>query len=278
MDRLSSLLQTFTPTARQIGMLEYGPHGMLLPEGSNILFLNQGQLSIDEAPETDIRCGDLLWITQDEYRTLSSQSEDLQLLCCNMDFGPSQLNPVFDKLPPVVQIHADDQARETLNPTLQLLLLESMQHRCGHETVLNRLAEVLLVHMLRFLMKHQLLEYGVIAGLSDIRLARAITAMHSQPEQRWSVETLANEAGMSRTAFNQHFRDTVGCPPGEYLTRWRMRLACQLLENNHLSIGQIVDQLGYLSDTAFFRAFRKAVGVSPGQYRQQALMQQSGSA
>ena len=271
MDRLSSLLQTFTPTARQIGMLEYSPEGMELPEGPSMIFLNHGHLQIDAAEDLQLRDGDLLWVTQDDHRQLSSTSEDLQLLCCNMDFGPTQLNPLFDKLPPVVQIHADDPARETLNPTLQLLLLESMQSRCGQETVLNRLAEVLLVHMLRFLMKNQLLEYGVIAGLSDIRLARAITAMHGQPEQRWSVESLANEAGMSRTAFNQHFRDTVGCPPGEYLTRWRMRLACQLLEGNHMSIGQIVDQLGYLSDTAFFRAFRKAVGVSPGQYRQQAM-------
>ncbi|MDH5354947.1 MAG: AraC family transcriptional regulator, partial [Gammaproteobacteria bacterium] len=127
--------------------------------------------------------------------------------------------------------------------------------------------EVLLVHVLRYVMKHQKIETGVLAGLADIRLARAITAIHSQPEQRWSVQTLANEAGMSRTAFNQYFRETVGCTPGEYLLQWRMRLACRWLETGQVVIGNIVDRLGYQSETAFFRAFRRQIGMSPGQYR-----------
>ncbi|WP_158070106.1 AraC family transcriptional regulator [Motiliproteus sp. MSK22-1] len=279
MDRLSSLLDLFSPKAQQVELISGKQSGLLLPGDSAIGlindgdgFINQGlgQVNPNQQDRTRIKRGDLIWVTQGSHQQLFSDDDQFQLLCCPLCFGPVRLNPLFDMLPPVVRILQDDPARHALNPVIQLLLQESRQNRCGQETVLNRLAEVLLVHVLRFLMEHQKIEKGVLAGLSDLRLARAITAMHRQPEQRWSVESLAAEAGMSRTAFNQHFRDTVGCPPGEYLSQWRMRLACRMLETNKLSISQIVDQLGYLSETAFFRAFRRQIGVSPGKYRMQA--------
>ena len=182
-------------------------------------------------------------------------------------FEPVKLNPLFDMLPPILHINHDDSARQTLSPIIQLLLQESQQRRCGLATVLGRLVEVLLVHVLRFLMANQKVASGVLAGLSDIRLARAITAMHRDPKQHWNTESLASLAGMSRTAFNQHFRQTVDCPPGEYLTQWRIRLACRLLEASTTLISHIVEQLGYQSVTTFFRAFRKRIGFSPRQYR-----------
>jgi len=272
MDRLSSLLELFSPKALQIELLSGRQSGRVLPGDSVVGLISRAEGSICIAGQQPVAImeADLIWVTPGAERQVASDCEDFQLLCCPLSFGPVKLNPLFDMLPPVVIIRRDDPARPALNPIIQLLLQESTQHRCGQETVLNRLAEVLLVHMLRFLMEHQKLEKGVLAGLSDIRLARAITAMHRQPQQRWSVESLAAEAGMSRTAFNQHFRDTVGCPPGEYLGQWRMRLACRMLETNKLSIRQIVDQLGYLSETAFFRAFRRQIGISPGKYRLQA--------
>jgi transcriptional regulator GlxA family with amidase domain len=211
-------------------------------------------------------------VTQDSHRHVTVDSDDFQLLCCQLTFGAVKLNPLFDMLPPILQIKHDDNARQTLDPIIQLLLQESQQQRCGQETVLDRLGEVLLVHVLRFLMANQKVESGVLAGLSDIRLARAITAMHSEPRKRWRTESLAALAGMSRTAFNLHFHQTVGCPPGEYLSQWRMRLACRLLETSSVLISHIVDQLGYQSETAFFRAFRKRIGVSPRQYRLKATV------
>ena len=273
MDRLSSLLELFSPRAEQIELMTCNKSVLILPGDSTIGLVHQGSAQIlgGKQPDTKIQQGDLLWVTQDSHRQLLSDGNDLQLLCCHLSFGPVKLNPLFDMLPPVIHISSNDPARQALSPIIQLLLQESTLQRCGQDTVLNRLAEVLLVHVLRFLMENQKLEKGVLAGLSDIRLARAITAMHRLPEQRWNIESLATEAGMSRTAFNQHFRNTVGCPPGEYLSRWRMRLACRLLETSQMVISQIVDQLGYQSETAFFRAFRRNIGMSPGKYRLQAM-------
>lgn len=272
MDRLSSLLELFSPKTEQIELLICNQPELVLPAVSTISIVHCGNAHVPIKDQADVflQAGDLIWVTQDSHRHISVDSDDFQLLCCQFKFGPVTLNPLFDMLPPILQIKHDDKARQTLNPIIQLLLQESQQQRCGQETVLDRLGEVLLVHVLRFLMANQKVETGVLAGLSDIRLARAITAIHREPKQRWSTESLAALAGMSRTAFNLHFRETVGCPPGEYLNQWRMRLACRLLETSTALISHIVDQLGYQSETAFFRAFRKRIGISPRQYRLQS--------
>lgn len=273
MDRLSSLLELFSPKTDKVEILSQQQPRFDFTGDSTIALVRCGnaKLVIDNQPDIFIEAGDIVWITPGNIPQLKSMKGNFQMLNCHLRFGPVRLNPLFDIIPPVLQVKNSEPSRQSLNPIIQLLLEESLQPRCGQETVLNRLAEVLLVHVLRYVMKHQKIETGVLAGLADIRLARAITAMHRNPDQRWSVQTLAHEAGMSRTAFNQFFRETVGSTPGEYLLQWRMRLACRWLETRQLSIGQIVDRLGYQSETAFFRAFRRQTGMSPGQYRGQIL-------
>lgn len=272
MDRLSTLLDLFSPKTEKIELLICDQPSLILPSVSTLSIVHQGNAHVDgdDQPTTFLQQGDLVWVTQDSHRKLTIDSDNFQLLCCQLKFGPVKLNPLFDMLPPMLHIKHDDNARQTLSPIIQLLLQESQQHRCGQATVLDRLGEVLLVHVLRFLMANQKVASGVLAGLSDIRLARAITAMHRDPKHRWSTESLASLSGMSRTAFNQHFRQTVGCPPGEYLTQWRIRLACRLLETSTTLISHIVDQLGYQSEAAFFRVFRQRIGISPRQYRLKA--------
>jgi len=273
MDRLSSLLELFSPKTQKVELLSLPKQQLSVSADSAIGIVHRGNaiLSDDSKVNISVNQGDILWITPKHSFSLQSDDADFQFLCCHLRFGPVRLNPLFDMIPAVLHLQACEASNTSLNPIIELLLQESLQQRCGQETVLNRLAEVLLVHVLRYVMKHQKLETGVLAGLADTRLARAITAIHQHPEQRWSIQTLANEAGMSRTAFNQYFRNTVGCTPGEYLSQWRMRLACRWLETRHVVISQIVDQLGYQSETAFFRAFRRQIGMSPGQYREQAI-------
>lgn len=272
MDRLSSLLELFNPKAEKVEILDRKHSSINFAGDSTIAIVCSGnaQMQIDDKTTLHIGTDDILWITPGCKPLTADMSDNFQMLCCHLRFGPVRLNPLFDIIPAVLQLNSCVTLRHNLSPVIQLLVDESRQPRCGHETVLNRLAEVLLVHVLRYVMKHQKIETGLLAGLADVRLARAITAIHRHPDQHWSVQTLANEAGMSRTAFNESFRETVGNTPGEYLKQWRMRLACRWLESNQMMVGQIVDRLGYQSETAFFRAFRQQIGMSPGQYRQQA--------
>ena len=103
---------------------------------------------------------------------------------------------------------------------------------------------------------------GFIAGLSDPRLARALVAIHDAPGQTWSLQRMAECAGMSRTAFANAFRETVGQTPADYLADWRMALARSRLRQGR-PIKLLADELGYANPSALSRAFAARVGISP---------------
>lgn len=144
----------------------------------------------------------------------------------------------------------------------QLLFDEVQACRCGHDAVVDRLAEVLMIQLLRHAMAHCLVDVGVMAGLADARLAKAISAMHAQPAQGWNLDNMAALAGMSRSRFAAHFTRTVGAPPGDYLTRWRLGLARTLLRKG-LPVKQVAAEVGYASPGAFGRVFLQRVGAAP---------------
>jgi AraC-like DNA-binding protein len=97
-------------------------------------------------------------------------------------------------------------------------------------------------------------------------MSAAITAMHADPAHRWTLQELAGHAAMSRSTFALRFKETVGASPMEYLTRWRMLLAGDQLENSSDPISVIALSLGYESESAFSTAFKRVMGCSPRQY------------
>jgi len=133
--------------------------------------------------------------------------------------------------------------------------------------VLQQLAITLLVQALRLHLA-QGLKGGIswLFALGDPRMAAAITAMHNDPGRRWTLQLLAECAGMSRTVFTIKFKETVGQSPMEYLTRWRMLLAGERLTNSSASIAVVAHTLGYESESAFSTAFKRVMGSSPRQY------------
>ena len=107
--------------------------------------------------------------------------------------------------------------------------------------------------------------WGLFA-LADKQMAAAINAMHDDPAHRWTLQSLAERAGMSRTSFTLKFKETVGASPMDYLTRWRMLLAGDRLVNSSDPISVIARSLGYESESAFSTAFKRVTGRSPRQY------------
>ncbi|MBV9078794.1 MAG: helix-turn-helix transcriptional regulator, partial [Methylobacteriaceae bacterium] len=105
-------------------------------------------------------------------------------------------------------------------------------------------------------------EGGVLAGLADARLARALTAMHEAPGRSWSVEQLADHAGMSRTVFAEQFRAVVGRTPIDYLTHWRVIASLGPLMRGR-PIKAVAAGVGYDNATAFSRVFARVLGASP---------------
>jgi transcriptional regulator GlxA family with amidase domain len=185
------------------------------------------------------------------------------MVCASIEFGAGLRNPLARALPDVVLIRLRD--LPSLAMTLQLLFTEAGEQHCGRQAVLDRLIEVVVVQVLRDLMDEQRLQVGLLAGLADPRLAKAINAMHAEPARTWSLEALAAAAGMSRARFAAKFREVVGMTPGGYLGEWRLGVAQSLLRKGK-SVQLVADVVGYGSASALSRAFRAQVGQTPTEW------------
>ena len=144
----------------------------------------------------------------------------------------------------------------------QLIQAEMTAKRCGAASVVNRLGEVLVVRILRGQIEAGSTRPGILAGLSDPRLSRAIVAIHDRPGHDWRNEDLAEVAGLSRSRFAEMFLSAVGEPPVAYLRKWRLTLARQDMEKGH-RVEAVARRYGYGSPEGFTRAFRKQFGTRP---------------
>ncbi|MGE0797038.1 MAG: cupin domain-containing protein [Lautropia sp.] len=184
-------------------------------------------------------------------------------VCAELEFDGGDRNPLVRALPPLIVLPL---ARvDGLAPALALLFSETERLRCGQRLLADRLFEIVLIQLLRWLIDHPAevgMPRGLLAGLSDPRLARALVAIHDAPGTAWSLERMAAEAGMSRSAFAAAFRAVVGQPAAEYLADWRLSLAqARLREGRPVKL--VAAELGYAGASALSRLFRLRLGESP---------------
>jgi len=185
------------------------------------------------------------------------------LLCADICFEDGGANPLAQALPAC--LYQPLAGMPALAHTLELLFAEAAAKAQGRDVILDRLCDVLMIQVLRHEFEAGTLSIGLLAGLADRQLAPALRAIHARPHEPWQLETLAREACMSRARFTEHFRNVVGMPPGEYLTRWRIGVAQDLLRKG-MPVKVVSSQAGYTSAPAFTRAFTSLVGVSPRQW------------
>ena len=188
--------------------------------------------------------------------------EGSQLVCATLRFEGGAMHPLARALPPLVVVPLAQ--LPALNPTLELLFAEADHARCGQRLLASRLFEVLLIQLLRWLLDHEdaRLPAGLLAGLADPQLARALVAMHEQPSPAWTLPSLADRAGMSRSAFAAAFTRVVGDTPAEHLAQWRLALAQQRLARGD-AVKRVALDVGYGSASALSRAFAARMGQSP---------------
>jgi AraC-like DNA-binding protein len=168
-------------------------------------------------------------------------------------------------LPTLVHIQASDPAAGRLKRMIDSIVEEALADRPGRDVVVDRLIEVLLVEALRFRSEgvDAIGQTGLLVGLADPLLARALRRLHGDVAHPWSVEELAREAGLSRSAFSERFSQKVGVPPMQYLMDWRMALAKTMLQRDAASLDAVAAAIGYQSASAFSTAFRREVGSPP---------------
>ena len=153
-----------------------------------------------------------------------------------------------------------------LEQLVRMLGEEAAGERTGRDLILARLVEILLVEALRSV-SGDAAEPGLLRGLADPRIAAALRKMHGDTERPWTVDALAREAGMSRSAFFERFARTVGIRPMEYLLTWRMAIAKDLLRGGDLAMDEVARRVGYGSASTFSTAFSRHAGMPPGHFR-----------
>jgi AraC-like DNA-binding protein len=193
-----------------------------------------------------------------------------RFLCAGFSYDSELAHPLLALLPPVLHVSPADEGPDTpLQSTLRLLMGELSRHQIGSEAAVERLIEVMFVHVIRSWLETSAdsTPPSWLTGLRDAVVAQALGLLHAQPERPWTVDELAAAVHVSRSTLVRRFSDFVGEPPAAYLTRWRMELAARLLRESEQPVGRISHLVGYTSEFAFSRAFSKHRGEPPGRYR-----------
>jgi AraC-like DNA-binding protein len=191
------------------------------------------------------------------------------LVCGYLACDARPFNPLLAALPRI--IHVTDRDGGAIGAFVRFAVTEFKERRPGGEAVLEHLSELMFVDVVRrYLETLPADRTDWLAALREPFVGRALTALHRSPARAWTLELLAHEVGLSRSALAERFTAFAGQPPMQYLTNWRMQLAANDLRSGTDTVSTIADRVGYESEAAFSRAFKKAVGVSPTDWRRRS--------
>lgn len=276
-DRLSALLGRFRVQAR---LFHTGPLcGVAVfdaqPGRGFLHVLRRGEIEVEHPRARGVKRR--LRITEPsllfyprplEHAFHNPPREGNDFTCAAVDFEGGDANPLVRALPPLIVLPL---ARVPgLGAALELLFAETDHVRCGSGLLADRLFEVVLIQLLRWLIDHPRdagLSTGFLMAMSDPRLARTLVAIHGAPGKAWPLERMAAQAGMSRTAFAVAFRRVTGLTPASYLADWRMTLAASELRAGR-PVKAVAGELGYASASALSKAFKQKLGRAPRHWRE----------
>ena len=278
------------------------PWGVTLPEMKGSLmfhFVTSGscQLEIKGEKPCVLRPGDLMLVPHGEGHLLSSGRTQMKmklfdlpremvsdryeilryagggaatsLICAVVRFDHPAAQHLVKHLPRLIHIEAASSPHlDWINSMLRFMAAEVGELRPGGEAVITRLADILVIQTLRaWIARNPAGQAGWFSALQHPQIGRALAHVHRDPARAWTLELLAAEAGMSRSAFAARFTELVGESTMQYVARWRMHLAFTWLKEGDTPVANLADQLGYESEAAFSRAFKRLMGASPGSVR-----------
>ena len=197
--------------------------------------------------------------------------DEVRMICGWLGCDFARGNPVIANLPRLLHLPMGEGGEaDWIRSTFQYAAHEIASGRPGSATVLAKLSELLFIEAVRRYVADLPEESsGWLAALRDPFVARAIGLFHADIRRDWTIEGLAREVGLSRSALGERFQRLVGVAPIGYLGQWRMQVAAQKLSNTGATLAQIADDVGYESEAAFSRAFKKSRGAAPATWRRQ---------
>jgi AraC-like DNA-binding protein len=194
------------------------------------------------------------------------------IVCGSFSFDRASLKPITQLLRRFILVKADQSRTVALHDTMQALASEMAEQAPGSEVIRTRLAEVLFIQVLRaHIASGPDRNKGWLRAIFDPQIGTALSAIHDSVNTPWTVESLAEAAGMSRSAFAARFKELLGQTPLEYVTEWRMQKAMQLLQQRDKKLIDVARSVGYKSDAAFSKAFKRVVGANPGEYLKRSI-------
>lgn len=207
----------------------------------------------------------------DRYAILRHGGEGAatSLVCGAVRFDHPAAHHLVKLLPRMIHVEASMSPQmDWMQSTLRLMAAEAKELRPGGETVITRLADILVIQAIRsWIQEDPAAQSGWLGALQDNQIGRVIALIHRDPGRPWTVASLATEVAMSRSAFAARFTELVGEPAMHYVARWRMRVALVWLKEDSAALGELASRLGYQSEAAFSRAFKRFIGISPGAVR-----------
>src|SRR5437763_2632165 len=268
-------------------------------------FVTEGNCKVrltDGTEVLDVAAGDLILVPQDDRHLLGSDvrleplaADSLfdaeatadpefvhirtggggpatRFLCGYLACSRSVCRPLLEALPRVLRIPIGDAPASSLLPELlRVGVRESSALRPGAGSMLAKLSELMFVEALRHYAANLPPNgQGWLAGVRDAQVGRALSLMHGEPGRAWTVDELAREVALSRSALAERFTELVGEPPMQYLMRWRLALAAQMLRSGQEAVIRVAERSGYESEAAFSRAFKREFGMPPAAWRRAA--------
>jgi AraC-like DNA-binding protein len=196
--------------------------------------------------------------------------EETRLVCGYLESSEFLFAPVFRTLPELLVEHTGDgRIGELIASTVREIIALVDAATPGSQLMLGRLMEMLFVEVLRrHIARLPSGSQGWFAAINDPIVGRALQLVHADPGRRWTADSLAREAGSSRTVLAERFNALLGRPPIDYVTSWRIQLAAERLRGTEAGIGKIAADVGYESEAAFNRAFKRVTGITPGRWRE----------
>jgi AraC-like DNA-binding protein len=281
------------------------PWGLTLPPLPGYLWFHvvtsgRVALGVGDGALTTLHSGDLALVTQGAGHTLCSDpaapapgildlpreeisdryevlrhgggGELTRMMCGAVRFDHPAARNLVALLPKIIYVDAASTPDVAwMQATLALIAAETRHLRPGGEAVITRLADVLVIQAIRWWIETDpSAQTGWLGALRDEQIGRALSMIHGDPARAWTVAALADELAMSRSAFAARFTELVGEPVMHYVTRWRMRVAVNALQDEGATVAELANRLGYRSEAAFARAFKRVVGVAPGSIKREA--------
>ncbi|WP_438969759.1 AraC family transcriptional regulator [Methylophaga sp.] len=194
------------------------------------------------------------------HRLRAKESDNATIVCASIKYGADTSNPLTNALPNMVTLSFEDD--QYVEASVNGLFDEAFHHRDGKQLLMDRLIEIVIVHLLRNIMSQDSGYQGLLAGLANKQLAKVIIELHKSPGEAWTLDSMSQLAFMSRSKFADEFRRVVGQTPGDYLIDWRISVAQSELKKGK-PVSVVANEVGYENSSALSKAFKRKTGLSP---------------